>query len=166
MAPLDIPTEDLEADFNGVSAHVIDGKVYYIDYGMMTGSVYYNKDMWEKAGLTDADIPKTWDEMIEVAKKLTIKDGDKIVQAGLNFNDDFHQNYLLGLNYQLGENLFKEDGVTPNVNSDAMKKVMQMLVDMYDVVASVPRTSVRKQQTASDRDSQPWSSSGDTTTTL
>lgn len=133
MAPLDIPTEDLEADFNGVSAHVIDGKVYYIDYGMMTGSVYYNKDMWEKAGLTDADIPKTWDEMIEVAKKLTIKDGDKIVQAGLNFNDDFHQNYLLGLNYQLGENLFKEDGVTPNVNSDAMKKVMQMLVDMYDV---------------------------------
>lgn len=116
MAPLDIPTEDLEADFNGVSAHVIDGKVYYIDYGMMTGSVYYNKDMWEKAGLTDDDIPKTWDEMIEVAKKLTIKDGDKIVQAGLNFNDDFHQNYLLGLNYQMGENLFKEDGVTPNVN--------------------------------------------------
>ena len=55
-----------------------------------------------EAGLTDADIPKTWDEMIEVAKKLTIKDGDKIVQAGLNFNDDFHQNYLLGLNYSDG----------------------------------------------------------------
>ena len=68
MAPLDIPVEDLEQDFNGVSAHEIDGKVYYIDYGMMTGSVYYNK----------------------------------------------------------------EDGKTPNVNSDAMKKVMQMLVDMYD----------------------------------
>ena len=40
---------------------------------MMTGSVYYNKDMWEAAGLTEADIPKTWDEMREVAKKLTIK---------------------------------------------------------------------------------------------
>ena len=102
-----------EQDFNGVSAHVIDGKVYYIDYGMMTGSVYYNKEMWKEAGLTDDDIPKTWDEMIEVAKKLTIKDGDNIVQAGLNFNNDFHQNYLLGLNYQLGENLFKEDGKTP-----------------------------------------------------
>ncbi len=74
MAPLEIPLEDLEADFTGVEAHVIDGKVYYIDYGMMTGAVYYNKDMWEAAGLTDADIPKTWDEMREVAKKLTIKD--------------------------------------------------------------------------------------------
>ena len=133
MAPLEIPLEDLQADFTGVDAHVIDGEVYYIDYGMMTGSVYYNKDMWEAAGLTEADIPKTWDEMREVAKKLPIKEGDTIIQAGLNFNDDFHQNYLLGLNYQLGENLFEEDGVTPKVNSDAMKQVMQMLVDMYEV---------------------------------
>ena len=133
MAPLEIPLEDLQADFTGVDAHVIDGEVYYIAYGMMTGSVYYNKDMWEAAGLTEADIPKTWDEMREVAKKLTIKEGDTIIQAGLNFNDDFHQNYLLGLNYQLGENLFEEDGVTPKVNSDAMKQVMQMLVDMYEV---------------------------------
>lgn len=133
MAPLEIPLEELQADFTGVDAHVIDGEVYYIDYGMMTGSVYYNKDMWEAAGLTEADIPKTWDEMREVAKKLTIKEGDTIIQAGLNFNDDFHQNYLLGLNYQLGENLFEEDGVTPKVNSDAMKQVMQMLVDMYEV---------------------------------
>ena len=133
MAPLDIPLEDLQADFTGVDAHVIDGNVYYIDYGMMTGTVYYNKDMWEAAGLTEADIPKTWDEMIEVAKKLTIKDGDYLMQAGLSFNDAIHDNYLLGVNYQLGENLFQEDGVTPNVNSDAMKKVMQMLVDMYDV---------------------------------
>lgn len=133
MAPLTIPLADLQADFTGVDAHVIDGNVYYIDYGMMTGSVYYNKDMWEAAGLTEADIPKTWDEMREVAKKLTIKEGDRLVQAGLNFNDDFHQNYLLGLNYQLGENLFLEDGRTPNVNSDAMKQTMQMLVDLYEV---------------------------------
>ncbi|GLC82167.1 extracellular solute-binding protein [Lacrimispora brassicae] len=133
MAPYDIPAADLQADFTGVDAHMIDGAVYYIDYGMMTGSVYYNKAMWKEAGLTEGDIPKTWDEMREVAGKLTVKDGDKIVRAGLNFNGDFHQNYLLGLNYQLGANLFQEDGRTPNVNSKEMKQVMQMLVDMYEV---------------------------------
>ena len=133
MAPLEIPLEDLQADFTGVDAHVIDGEVYYIDYGIMTGTVYYNKEMWAEAGLTEADIPKTWDEMREVAKKLTIREGNSLIQAGLNFNDDFNANYLLGLNYQLGENLFREDGRTPNVNSDAMKQVMQMLVDMYEV---------------------------------
>lgn len=127
--------EDLQADFNGVEAHVIDGKVYYIDYGMMIGFVYYNKDMWEAAGLTENDIPKTWDEMREVDKKFTIKEGDSLVQAGLNFNDDFHQNYLLGLNYQLGDNLFLEDGKTPNVNTDNMKKVMQMLAEILTAAA-------------------------------
>ena len=132
MAPLEIPLEDLQADFTGVDAHVIDGEVYYIDYGMMTGTVYYNKEMWANAGLTEADIPKTWDEMREVAKKLTIKEGDNLIQAGLNFNDEY-TNYLLGLNYQLGENLFEEDGRTPNVTSDAMKQTMQMLVDLYEV---------------------------------
>ena len=132
MAPLEIPLEDLQADFTGVDAHVIDGEVYYIDYGMMTGTVYYNKEMWANAGLTEADIPETWDEMREVAKKLTIKDGDRLIQAGLNFNDEY-TNYLLGLNYQLGENLFEEDGRTPNVTSDAMKQTMQMLLDLYEV---------------------------------
>lgn len=133
LAPYNIPTTELDGDFTGVNAHVIDDKVYYIDYGIMTGSVYYNKDMWEAAGLTDQDIPKTWDEMRAVAKKLTIKEGDNFVQAGLNFNGDFHQNYLLGLNYQLGQNLFAEDGKTPTINTEAMQQIMQMLVDMYDV---------------------------------
>ena len=34
MAPYDIPVEDLEADFVGVSGHLVDGKVYYTDYGL------------------------------------------------------------------------------------------------------------------------------------
>lgn len=133
LAPYNVPVEDLEADFTGVNAHVMDGKVYYIDYGIMTGSVYYNKEMWTAAGLTEKDIPKTWEEMREVAKKLTIKEGENFVQAGLNFNGDFHQNYLLGLNYQQGQNLFAKDGKTPSINNEAMKKSMQMLVDFYEV---------------------------------
>ncbi|ONI47839.1 sugar ABC transporter substrate-binding protein, partial [Candidatus Epulonipiscium fishelsonii] len=133
IAPIEIPLEDLQADFIGVDAHIIDGEVYYLDYGIMTGSMFYNKDMWETAGLTDDDIPTTWDELREVAKKLTIKEGDQIIQAGLNFNGDFAQNYLLGVNYQLGENLFLEDGRTPNVASESTKQIMQMLLDIYEI---------------------------------
>lgn len=132
-APYNIPVEDLEKDFIGAKAHLIDGKIYYIDYGMMTGSVFYNKDMWAKAGLTDADIPTTWDEMIEVAKKLTIWEGDTLVQSGFNINGKMHQNYLLGVNYQLGQKLFNEDGTKIVLNNPAMKQIMQMLVDLYKV---------------------------------
>lgn len=131
-APYDIPLSDLEADFTGVDAHVIDDNVYYIDYGMMTGSVYYNKEMWNAAGLTEADIPTTWDEFREVAKKLTIKDGDNFVQAGVNVNEDFYQTLLLGVNYQLGQNLFDETGTKATIDTDAMKQVMQMILDIYE----------------------------------
>ena len=74
-----------------------------------------------------------------MAKKLTIKEGNSFVQAGLNFNGTFHQNYLLGLNYQLGQDLFEDDKKTATVNNDAMKAVMQLLVDLYEVDGSVPR---------------------------
>ncbi len=131
MAPYDIPTEDLEADFIGAGAHVIDGKIYYIDYGIMTGSIYYNKKMWKEAGLTEADIPKTWDQFAEVAKKLTIKDGSDFKQAGFNFNGDY-QNIILGLNYQYGQNLFNDDKKTATINNDAIKKATQMLTDLYN----------------------------------
>ncbi|MGH8890058.1 MAG: extracellular solute-binding protein [Acidothermaceae bacterium] len=41
-----------------------------------------NTDMWKAAGLTDADIPTTWDQLETVAKKLTTNG-----VAGLVFND-------------------------------------------------------------------------------
>lgn len=132
MAPYDIPVEDMEADFVGASGHVIDGKIYYTDYGLMTATVYYNTKMWETAGLTDSDIPKTWDEFREVAKKLTIRDKDgKLVQAGFSYNGGI-QGDVLGMQYQYGQNLFTADNKV-TLNNDAMKNVIQRLKDMYTV---------------------------------
>ena len=132
MAPLEIPIEDLEADFTGVNAHVIDGEVYYIDYGMMTGAVYYNKDMWEAAGLTEEDIPKTWDEFIDVAQKLTKFDEDgNMIQAGYNYNNYFNST-VIGLNYQFGDNLFSADGKESLVDGKGMKEATSFLIDLYE----------------------------------
>lgn len=135
LAPYDIPVEDLEEDFVGVSAHVIDGKVYYTDYGMMTATMYYNKAMWSAAGLTEADIPTTWDQFREVAKKLTIRDekGD-LIQAGFSFNGGA-QGDVLGMQYQYGQNLFTEDGKV-TFNNDAIKTVVQRMKDIYEVDGS------------------------------
>ena len=133
MAPYDIPLEDLTADFLGVEPHVIDGEVYYTDYGMMTGVIFYNKDLWAAAGLTDNDIPTTWDEFTKVAEKLTIKDGDKITQAGFNMNGDFG-NILSGIPYQLGQTLFDESGTKATVSTDKNVEVAQYFYDLYTEV--------------------------------
>lgn len=135
LAPYDIPVEDLEEDFVGVSAHVIDGKVYYTDYGMMTATMYYNKAMWSAAGLTEADIPATWDQFREVAKKLTIRDEKgELIQAGFSFNGGA-QGDVLGMQYQYGQNLFTEDGKV-TFNNDAIKTVVQRMKDIYEVDGS------------------------------
>lgn len=84
----------------------------------------------EKAGLTDADFPKTWDELRDVAKKLTVLDGKNLVQAGFNYNGTFNQ-MALGLNYQLGQNLFAEDGKA-TVDNTAMNQVVNYFVDLYE----------------------------------
>ena len=130
MEPYDIDAADLEADYTGAAAHVIDGETYYIDLGLMSGSIFYNTEMWEAAGLTDADIPETWDEFREVAKTLTIRDGDELRQAGFSFNGA-GQTLQMGMSYQLGQDLFAADGRTPQVDNEANLEVINRFLDIY-----------------------------------
>jgi multiple sugar transport system substrate-binding protein len=51
-----------------------DGEQYCAPKDFSTLALQINTDSWEKAGLTDADIPTTWDELATVAEKLTTKD--------------------------------------------------------------------------------------------
>ena len=132
-APYDIDIDEIKADFDRVEAHEKNGKVNYIDLGLMTSSVFYNKDLWTAAGLTDDDIPTTWDEFREVAKKLTIWDGDKLVQAGLNINGCVATDIIMGLNYQKGQTLFSEDGKSCVLNNEVEKENLQMAYDWYKV---------------------------------
>lgn len=131
-ADYDIPLSTLVKDYPTASVHAVNGKVKYIDSVINTGNIYYNKDMWAAAGLTDKDIPKTWDQFIQVAQKLTKRDGDKITQAGFNFNGDCYSAIFEGLNYQKGELLFKNGGKTANFNNAITRQNMQFLKDMYD----------------------------------
>ncbi len=47
----------------------LDGRTYGIPFGSNCLGLFYNKDMFEKAGVKEP--PQTWDELRETAKKLT-----------------------------------------------------------------------------------------------
>lgn len=128
----DVDVDALAKDFVGVEGHLIDDKLYYIDFGLMTGLIFYNKTMWSAAGLTDADIPKTWDQFREVAKKLTIRDGDSFTQAGFNFNDSLYL-ILLGKHYQAGENLFDASGSKVQISTSTIEDDVKFFQDLYNV---------------------------------
>ncbi|MCG3773085.1 MAG: Lactose-binding protein [Nitrosomonadaceae bacterium] len=66
-----------------------DGKVYGLTADMGSFHTYINLDLFEKAGITP---PKptddwTWDQLLDYAKKLTIKTGDQITQYGFSGAD-------------------------------------------------------------------------------
>lgn len=131
MAPYDIPAKDLEKDYDGVQYHVIDGKIYYLHLGTMSGAIYYNTQMWKEAGLTDKDIPKTWNQMREVAKKLTVRDSsNNLKRAGFTFNGEGNA-MQMGLAYQYGQNLFAKDKKTPTVDNQANLQVIKNLLAFY-----------------------------------
>ncbi|MFD0704210.1 extracellular solute-binding protein [Alloscardovia venturai] len=131
-ATYDVDKAQLEADYPSAVAHEdAQGKVKYIDSVINTGNIYYNKDLWKAAGLTDNDIPKTWDQFIEIAKKLTKFQGSKMTQAGFNYNGAYSAIYQ-GLNYQKGELLFTKDGKKANYDNAVTRENMQFLKDMYE----------------------------------
>jgi multiple sugar transport system substrate-binding protein len=48
-----------------------DGKQYCVPKDFSALALQINTTMWKDAGLTDSDIPTTWDQLVAVSKKLT-----------------------------------------------------------------------------------------------
>jgi multiple sugar transport system substrate-binding protein len=128
-----LPLSAMRSDFNLIDTHIQnDGKLYYFDMGIMTSGIFYNKKMWREAGLTDADIPASWDQLIQVAKKLTQYDSaGNITREGLSINA-MQEFILQALSYQDGNFLFTADN-KPVVNSDSWKANLKFIQDIYTV---------------------------------
>jgi multiple sugar transport system substrate-binding protein len=62
-----------------VESMKIDGKLYGLPYRKTAWALYYNKDLFDKAGVTYPKADMTWKEFIELSKKMTQGEGnDKI----------------------------------------------------------------------------------------
>ncbi len=77
-------------DFNEglMNFSIYDGKVVSLPLNRSTPILFYNRDAFAAAGLDPDAPPKTWDEMIAYAEKLTVKNGDSTVQYGIEFPID------------------------------------------------------------------------------
>lgn len=69
-----------------VENFTVDGDFYCAPKDFSTLALIINTDLWEAAGLTEADIPTTWDELTAVSKTLTT-DG----RVGLAFGAEYQR---------------------------------------------------------------------------
>ncbi|CAN5850066.1 hypothetical protein BH18ACT7_BH18ACT7_00200 [soil metagenome] len=67
-------------------AFTVDGEFYCAPKDFSTLSLIINTDSWAAAGLTDADVPTTWDELADIAGQLTTAE-----QAGLTTSTEYQR---------------------------------------------------------------------------
>ncbi|MBO1514569.1 ABC transporter substrate-binding protein [Metabacillus bambusae] len=133
-------------DFIPSAAQVmeIDGVIAGVSSCTVSPVLYYNKDLFDKAGVpyppSDPNNAWTWDEFVEVAKKLTIKDGDKVEQYGVF---GFENNYSTITEYlSNGGNPFNEDLTSTTYQTPEVQEVLQSVLDLRENYGVAPEASV------------------------
>ncbi|HHY47327.1 MAG TPA: ABC transporter substrate-binding protein [Firmicutes bacterium] len=113
-----------------LSGFEYNGKYYGFprEFNLENGGMIVNKKIFDAAEIKS--YPKTWDEVIEVAKKLTKVDGRKIVQSGFHFIQGDPVTFLyLSLILQQGGNYWANDKVHVKFTTPEGYRAMQFMVD-------------------------------------
>ncbi len=63
---------DAVADFypDVIASRAVDNKIYGLPMEVEPMAMYYGLQAWEEAGLTDGDIPQTWEQLLDVVGRL------------------------------------------------------------------------------------------------
>ncbi len=128
---------DMDNFFDGPKSTVTwNNKIYGLPNSTNTIVLFYNKDAFKEAGLGEDDVPKTWDDFYNVAKKLTDPSKDRyglffsavateegtfqilpwIQMAGANWDNINQEGTIEALNYL---KRFLDEGIT---SKDALIK--------------------------------------------
>lgn len=95
-----------------VDSFTYDGDFYCAPKDFSTLGLIINSDMWAEAGLTEADIPTTWEELEAVAKTLTTPE-----HVGLGIGGEYAR--VGAFMAQAGGNLMNADSTEATANSEA-----------------------------------------------
>lgn len=128
--------EDM-ADFNPdiIQQGTYGGELYTVGCFDSSVGLFYNKDMFAKAGITPAtkEDPWTLEELTDAAKKLTTDDCYGITMS-LDSTDETLIYFFLPLIQSQGSNVFAEDGLTAEgyLNGEATLNTVTWIKDMVD----------------------------------
>ena len=119
---------------NLLSGAEYNGEYFGVPTELSAYACYANDDLWAEAGLDPAtDFPTTWEELVDVAEQLTVRDDSgAIIQGGFDFNWSAAIYMMLHFNpmvQQLGGNMVDEIEYTAQVNTPEVKQVLSFWND-------------------------------------
>lgn len=146
LQPLDDALGGPREDFQpgAISGSTYDGKLYLAPLYQTATLPVYNKKVLAEIGVTEA--PKTWDEVLSWAPKLSAK-GYQTLDYTAATNASLNGSYYLML-WQSGGHVFAPDGKSVAFNSPEGEKALQILVDIYKQ-GGIPKSQLTAQGDAS-----------------
>lgn len=114
-----------------IDAMKYEGDYYGIPFVGGTRLFYWNKDIFEAAGLDPEQPPKTWEEVAEYAKKTTNFDSNGNATI-LGFHHSYANLYAWTIMWTYGVELM--DGETPAFNNDTARQAIQTFQQIRDAV--------------------------------
>jgi sn-glycerol 3-phosphate transport system substrate-binding protein len=107
------------------------GKTWSIPYQRSTIVLYYNKEAFAKAGLDPERPPATWDELIEYAQQLTIRENGQVKQWGVEIPSSGFPYWLFqAFALQNGKNLMSDDGKKVFFDTPGNVEALQFWLDL------------------------------------
>lgn len=116
------------ADFlpDVIANRMVDDKVFGLPMEVEPMAMYYSVSAWNDAGLTDADIPTTWEQLLGVADQLT---NDERFGVMFETGPGYYQNFTwYPFMWQGGGELQGPDGKS-GFNSDASIQALRLWQD-------------------------------------
>ncbi|CAH1661636.1 Multiple sugar transport system substrate-binding protein [Hyphomicrobiales bacterium] len=104
----------------------LEGALYGVPVRHATNALIYNEALFEERGVA---LPKTFEELVEAARKLTYKRADGTPVYGLAFTSVFASNFL-SLSRALGGDYMTADGKIV-CTEPGMVKTLGILADLY-----------------------------------
>ena len=108
---------------------MIDGSYYALPYRSETMCLFYNKDLFEKAGLDPDAPPATWEELREYAVKLTKGDVFGFGMCGSNAGNTTAQIY--SMMFSKGVSLLNEDMTEAAFNTKEGRGAFSFWADLF-----------------------------------
>jgi multiple sugar transport system substrate-binding protein len=114
-----------------------DGKLYAVPTELGNYALFINSDLFKAAGLDPVkDAPKTWEDLMALAPKLTVKDSDgNITQRAFDFSYPIPDEIVSGgitfnaMAYQLGGKLYNDDRTEATINTEPWVKTYTFIRD-------------------------------------
>jgi sn-glycerol 3-phosphate transport system substrate-binding protein len=108
------------------------GKTWGVPFQRSTIVMFWNKDAYRAAGLDPEHPPKTWDELVEMGQKLTLRDAaGNVTQWGLEIPSSGFPYWLFqGLTTQNGATLMNQAGNEVYFNRPEVVEALQFWIDL------------------------------------